>query len=125
MRYKPRIGVPWPWGSDHRPRRRRRAHDTHGGAVSRDHGCVRAAAEALGCGGWAPDVAVGDEGGGGGGAPMSIMSGLRGGGGIGEEEEEEEEVGTRMRSARPREGGRGRSVRGWRGAVVGGFWGGG
>ena len=90
MRYKPRIGVPWPWGSDHRPRRRRRAHDTHGGAVSRDHGCVRAAAEALGCGGWAPDVAVGDGGGGGGGdahvddvgvAPGRV--GRRGGGGGG------------------------------------------
>ena len=52
------------------------------------------------------------------GTPMSIMSGLRGGG------EEEEEGGTRIRSARPREGGRGRSVRGWRGTVVGGFWGG-
>ena len=56
--------------------------------------------------------------------PMSIMSGLRGGGSE-EGGEEEEEGGTRMRSARPREGGRGRSVRGWRGPVVGGFWGGG
>ena len=59
------------------------------------------------------------------GTPMSIMSGLRGGGSEEGGEEEEEEGGTRMRSARPREGGRGRSVRGWRGAVVGGFWGGG
>lgn len=62
------------------------------------------------------------------GTPMSMMSGLRGGGMGLEEggEEEEEEGGTRMRSARPREGGRGRSVRGWRrGPVVGGFWGGG
>lgn len=57
------------------------------------------------------------------GTPMSMMSGLRGGGGMGEEEEEEV-VGTKIRSARPREGGRGRSVRGWRGPVVGGFWGG-
>lgn len=58
------------------------------------------------------------------GTPMSIMSGLRGGG-VEEGGEEEEEGGTRIRSARPREGGRGRSVRGWRGAVVVGFGGGG
>ena len=62
------------------------------------------------------------------GTPMSIISGLRGGGGIGSEEEEggeEEEEGTRIRSAAPREGGRGRSVSGWWGTVVGGFWSGG
>ena len=75
----------------------------------------------------APDVAVGMGSEAGAGTPMSIISGLRGGGGIGSEEEEggeEEEEGTRMRSAAPREGGRGRSVSGCRGPVVGGFWGG-
>ena len=85
MRYKPRIGAPGPWGSDHRPRRR--AHDTHGGAVSRDHGCctsVGVAAEALGCGCGAPDVAVRDGvGTGGGDAHVNYVGVARGRDGVG------------------------------------------
>lgn len=59
------------------------------------------------------------------GTPMSMMSGLRGGGVEDGGFEVEEEEGTWIRSARPREGGRGRSVSGCRGPVVVGFWGGG